>query len=414
MTDRGMTVYWKKDKGHSQVSGPDKDGNDEADRLAKLGADQGTPWEFQTCVVNAITCQQKKERRDDSQTGTLTVHLGRKPGDADLVTMQEQDPALHTIRQLVANVALQTPADGSPELQGQVERANCTITLMLKKYVISSGKDWDVKLPLVLMAIRSTPHRSTGVTPFEMMTGREMTLPLHLLYYPEDVSVATAYTAHQYVTDLREHLRAMFAWAQKNLEASVKGAKAYYDRSTSHCEYQIGDKVFYFRMNLPWLFGILFILQVALPSEVVEPGPLTGIVLQGTPGLLITHCGLYTQRIYVPWDVYRNHIRLPPKLTEGWLRGIQMQDTIEHAKQAMVHILEQLEKFLVTEKDLSDKKRPKRFLGVLLAAAAGVGSLFSIGLSAANSVSIGALQRHMAELDEEMPEIQQRLLLQQG
>ncbi|KAL7383200.1 hypothetical protein ABVT39_006288 [Epinephelus coioides] len=168
-------------------------------------------------------------------------------------------------------------------------------------------------------------------------------------------------------------------------------------------------------MNLPWLFGILFILRVALPSEVVEPGPPTGIVLQGTPGLLITHCSLYTQRIYVrldPWDVYRNHIRLPPKLTEGWLRGIQTQDTIEHTKQAKVNILEQLEKFLVTEKDLSDKKRPKRFLGALLAAAAG--SLFSIGLSAANSVSIGALQRHMAELDEEMPEIQQRLLVQQG
>ncbi|KAL7383521.1 hypothetical protein ABVT39_012327 [Epinephelus coioides] len=100
-----------------------------------------------------------------------------------------------------------------PQSSGQVERANRTITLMLKKYVSSSGKDWDVKFTLVLMAIRSTPHRSTGVTPFEMITWREMTVPLHLLYHPEDVSVATAYTAHQYITDLREYLRATFAWA---------------------------------------------------------------------------------------------------------------------------------------------------------------------------------------------------------
>lgn len=47
VTDRGMVIYWKKVKGHSQTSGPNKDGNDEADRLAKLGEEQGTPWEFQ-------------------------------------------------------------------------------------------------------------------------------------------------------------------------------------------------------------------------------------------------------------------------------------------------------------------------------------------------------------------------------
>ncbi|KAL7383752.1 hypothetical protein ABVT39_016910 [Epinephelus coioides] len=74
---------------------------------------------------------------------------------------------------------------------------------MLKKYVGSNGKERDVKLPLVLIAIRSTPHRSTGVTPFEMMSGREMTLPLHLFYYPEDVNVATAYMVHQQWDDLR-------------------------------------------------------------------------------------------------------------------------------------------------------------------------------------------------------------------
>ncbi|XP_051560268.1 transmembrane protein 41A-B-like [Myxocyprinus asiaticus] len=41
-----MTVYWKKVKGHSQTSSPDKDGNDEADRLAKLGVEQGMALEF--------------------------------------------------------------------------------------------------------------------------------------------------------------------------------------------------------------------------------------------------------------------------------------------------------------------------------------------------------------------------------
>lgn len=169
-------------------------------------------------------------------------------------------------------------------------------------------------------------------------------------------------------------------------------------------------------MELLWVLGILLGLSTPLPTEVVESGPPTGIVLQGTPGLLITRCGLFTQRVYVrldPWDVYRKHIVLPPQLTEGRLSGIQTHDTVERAKQTTAHILEQLQKFIVTEEDLSGQKRPKRFLGGLLVAASAIGSLFSIGLSAVNSVSLSALQRHMGELDQEMPEIQQRLLLQQ-
>ncbi len=152
--------------------------------------------------------------------------------------------------------------------------------------------------------------------------------------------------------------------------------------------------------------------------EVVESGPLTGIVLQGSSGLLITClitcCGFYTQRVYVrldPWNVYRNHIRLPPRLTEGRLSCIQTHNKVKRAKQTTVHILEQLQKFLVTEKDLSGKKQPKQFLGGLLAEASAIVSLFSIGLSATNSISLSVLQKHMGELDNEMPEIQ--LLSQQ-
>ena len=112
--------------------------------------------------------------------------------------------------------------------------------------------------------------------------------------------------------------------------------------------------------------------------------------------------------------VPKTHPYPPPQLTEGRISGVQTHDTVEHAKQTTVHILEQLQKLMVTEKDLSSQKRPKRFLGVLVAAASAIGSLFSIGLSVANSISIAALQRHMGELEDEMPEIQQRLSLQQN
>ncbi len=42
-----------------------------------------------------------------------------------------------------------------PISSGQVERANSTVVSMLKKYVATNQKDWDIKLPLVLMAARA-------------------------------------------------------------------------------------------------------------------------------------------------------------------------------------------------------------------------------------------------------------------
>ncbi|RXN36126.1 NYNRIN-like protein [Labeo rohita] len=138
-----------------------------------------------------------------------------------------------------------------PISSGQVERSNQTVVSMLRKYVSANQKDWDVKLPLVLMAIRATPNESTGVSPFELMTGRLMTLPLHLLYQPGDSNLVTAYTTHQYLDELRRHLRSTFAFAQQRLQKSAEGQKAYYDRKASHAELDVGDKVWYYQYAQP-------------------------------------------------------------------------------------------------------------------------------------------------------------------
>ncbi|MEQ2189452.1 hypothetical protein GOODEAATRI_025443, partial [Goodea atripinnis] len=191
--------------------------------------ESGTPWSFQkewlppthTHAVCAVTRRQTQERREDPQSSGEILHLGRKPSDTDMATMQDQELNLHTIKELVAS----------------------------------------------------------GL------------------------------------------------------------------------------------MEVIWMTGILVGSTFALPTGVIEIGPPTGTVLQGTPGLLIKHCRLHTQRVFVrldPWDVYRKHIRLPSLMTEGRPQGTQTPDTIDHAKQTTIYILKQLQKFMVTEEDLSGSKRPKR------------------------------------------------------
>ncbi|XDV14345.1 hypothetical protein PO909_014616 [Leuciscus waleckii] len=138
-----------------------------------------------------------------------------------------------------------------PISSGQVERSNRTVVAMLRKYVSANQKDWDAKLPLVLMAIRATPQESTKVAPFELMTGRQMTLPLHLLYQPGDNNLVTAYTTSQYLDELHRHLKTTFAFAQQHLKTSAEGQKAFYDKKASHQELSVGDKVLYYNFALP-------------------------------------------------------------------------------------------------------------------------------------------------------------------
>ncbi|CDS42018.1 RNA directed DNA polymerase reverse transcriptase [Echinococcus multilocularis] len=69
-----------------------------------------------------------------------------------------------------------TPAH--PQGNGQVERMNRTLIGLLKAFTKDAQPDdWDLSLGRVLLAHRATVHTSTGVSPFKMLTGREMRVP---------------------------------------------------------------------------------------------------------------------------------------------------------------------------------------------------------------------------------------------
>ncbi|KAL1270904.1 hypothetical protein QQF64_029920 [Cirrhinus molitorella] len=309
-TKHDMTIYWKKVKGHSKQPGTDKDLNDQTDALAKTGALHGELWSPPdhppTLNVTAIT----RTKRTQPITPPASQTLALAPQITDIPTSKSkpQSPAatqrshipmvrpanrlgwpppqvnegqqvlphscvpvhqvwttpesqlrqrypLHS-RDHAADlenlgIHAQLHISQHPISSGQVERSNQSVVNMLRKYVSANQKDWDVKLPLVLMAIRATPQESTGVSPFELMTGRQMTLPLHLLYQPGDSNLVTAYTTHQYLNELHQHLRTTFAFAQQRLQKSAEGQKAYYDRKASHQELEVGDKIWYYRYAPP-------------------------------------------------------------------------------------------------------------------------------------------------------------------
>lgn len=167
-------------------------------------------------------------------------------------------------------------------------------------------------------------------------------------------------------------------------------------------------------LKLPRLVLTVLWIASTQPLEVVEPGPPTGIVLQDAPGLLLTNCRTYTQRVYVrldPHDVFRKHINMNSRVS---YHGRQWAgDTVWHAQLDTIHMLRQLRKATVTQEEMTGLSRPKRFLGGLIAAASAVGSLFSAGLFAANTVTLTTLRRQVSGLRKEMPEIYDKLYQQQ-
>ncbi|KAE9189351.1 hypothetical protein PF002_g25069 [Phytophthora fragariae] len=69
-----------------------------------------------------------------------------------------------------------------PQTQGLVERFNGTLLGMLRMYVGEAQTDWDLYLPRVLFAYRTSYHEALGDSPFFSLYGRDPVLPLDLAF----------------------------------------------------------------------------------------------------------------------------------------------------------------------------------------------------------------------------------------
>ena len=65
-----------------------------------------------------------------------------------------------------------------PEMDGMVERFNSTLKRLLRKLTQNTKVEWDKCLPFVLWAYRGTMHATTGFSPYQLLFGREMRMPL--------------------------------------------------------------------------------------------------------------------------------------------------------------------------------------------------------------------------------------------
>ncbi len=119
----------------------------------------------------------------------------------------------------------------NPKSDGFIERFNRTMLNMVAALIDpdQNQQDWEEVLPFALMAYRSSVQESTGETPYEMLHGEEMELPIDLsspIVEPEQERNMTT----DYAQNLRQKLRTAHERVRENLKQAARRQKRNYDR----------------------------------------------------------------------------------------------------------------------------------------------------------------------------------------
>lgn len=130
-----------------------------------------------------------------------------------------------------------------PRGDGMVERANRTLEDMLSLWVDERQSDWHEHLPLLAMAYRSAPHKTTAASPNLLMFGREVTLPVDLIMepVPNEVEEPTSYP--EYIDNLQSTMRTAHQVARDTMAQQMASQKRYFDQTVHLTNYEPGDIV---------------------------------------------------------------------------------------------------------------------------------------------------------------------------
>ena len=127
-----------------------------------------------------------------------------------------------------------------PQSDGMIERFNRTILHMLSTAVLDDEHDWDLHLPTLMLAYRTSHHDTTGATPFSLVYGREAKLPEDILFNLPSAEVATN---HGYVDALKERMQHAYQRVRDHSAVEQQKQKANYDRFSRADTFETGSLV---------------------------------------------------------------------------------------------------------------------------------------------------------------------------
>jgi len=128
-----------------------------------------------------------------------------------------------------------------PQIDGQTERVNLVIQQFLRNYVATDQQDWVDHLELAKFCYNNSKHSATGSTPFQMVRGKSLIVPMTWAAHGWPLSDASE--EMPMVTQLDEERRRMWELVKANLEKAHKRYKDFVDKSRWEVKFQEGDEV---------------------------------------------------------------------------------------------------------------------------------------------------------------------------
>jgi hypothetical protein len=128
-----------------------------------------------------------------------------------------------------------------PQIDGQTERVNLVIQQFLKNYVAADQQDWVDHLELAEFCYNNSAHSATRSTPFQMVTGKSLIMPMTWAAQGQPSSDASEEVPM--VTQLDEERKRLWELAKTNLEKAHKRYKDFANKSRREVKFQEGDEV---------------------------------------------------------------------------------------------------------------------------------------------------------------------------
>ena len=149
-----------------------------------------------------------------------------------------------------------------PQTNGLTERFNHTLCTMLTHFTSKHQDDWDVYLPYVLLAYRTTPHHTLKQTPFYMLYGRNCRFPFDELFPVSALDdTELKVEAADYVDTLITKLKTADDVVRKHLLKADARRLTRNDALTNVVKFNVGDLV--------WLHSP--VVKVGLTRKLTSP-----------------------------------------------------------------------------------------------------------------------------------------------
>ena len=114
-----------------------------------------------------------------------------------------------------------------PETDGMVERFNSTLKRLLRKLTQNNKVEC---LPFVLCAYRGTVHATTGLSPYKLLFGRKMRMPLDkLVRFWKGKEVQSEMDITEHIEVMRANMEIVRDISQQNEEREKRAQKHYHN-----------------------------------------------------------------------------------------------------------------------------------------------------------------------------------------